>query len=297
METCYRNIKYYDWARQKILTETDGCDYEKWPQQFHEFLFTFHPAGFRVFLPPSKLQDCDEYSSGDPYTVNISTEFHKRRSECTIDLIRVAVGNKEPKPKILDIGCGKGYITGAIKDNFPDADVSGFDYSLTAINHAANKFPGIDFCVADAYSPPYCQNYFDVIICNNLWEHVPDPLYLLSSIKKVLKPNGFLIISTPSRYRFENVIRALSGKSLVLISKFHVTEYSVGQVVEQLKYGEFEIEKIFSKSIDIKAKTIKRCIAYKLILPILKFCYRIVNSQHTLESTVFFLARKIEKYD
>ena len=139
------------------------------------------------------------------------------------------------KPKILDIGCGEGHITAEIQKNFLGAEVSGLDYSISAISYAVEKFPGIDFCVADAYNPLYCDNYFDAVVCNNLWEHIPDPLALLKGMNRILKDGGYIILSTPSRYRFPNLLNVLRGKPPVFMSTHHVTEYSVGQVIEQLR--------------------------------------------------------------
>ena len=112
---------------------------------------------------------------------------------------------------------------------------------MTAIEHANSTYNNIDFVVADAYQPPFEDKYFDIIVCNNIWEHVPDPLRLLSSIGRILKPNGQLVISTPSRYRIGNITRVCLGKEVTFMSKHHITEYTVGQIKEQLKFGGFSI--------------------------------------------------------
>jgi SAM-dependent methyltransferase len=118
-----------------------------------------------------------------------------------------------------------------------------------------------------------------------LWEHVPDPLFLLSRIKKIIKPGGYLILSTPSRYRAGNLVRILRGNPVAFMSPHHVTEYTVGQVQEQLAYGGFEVRKILSKpisSVSLNARVAR------LVFSIL---ISIVGSHHQLESTVFYLAQ------
>ena len=289
--------KYYDWSCQRVLNEADGCRYEDWENNSDDFPFAIHPDGFPIFLSPRELRNLDEYSEGDPYTVeaNIEDEFHRQRIDSTVYLLKSALDKKISAPKILDIGCGQGHITAAIKKNFPDAEISGLDCSVSAISYAANKFPGIDFCVADACNPPYCRQYFDVVVCNNLWEHLPDPLLLLKAIGRVLKNHGFLIVSTPSRYRFSNMLKALRGKRVDFMSPHHVTEYSVGQVMEQLKWRGFEVRKIYSKPASSRARTVMSMVAYHLMLPIMKTYLRVINSDHILESTAFFLAEKRER--
>lgn len=201
--------KYYDRSRGLMLNpQKDGCRYEEWDDNFRTFPFTIHPKGFLVFFSPAELENSDEYKEDDPYTVeeNLESDFHQKRIQCTLELIKSSITGKEKNVKILDLGCGKGYITSAIHECFPLSEISGLDYSLSAINYAVEVFHGIDFVVGNAYNPPYSEEYFDIVVCNNLWEHIPDPLLLLEKIRRIIKVEGFLIISTPSRYRIENLI-------------------------------------------------------------------------------------------
>ena len=73
------------------------------------------------------------------------------------------------------------------------------------------------------------------------------------------------------------------------MSEHHVTEYSVGQVVEQLKYGGYQVNKIFSKP--IKMRNLKSQIAKALFSMLVST----VGSHHQLESTVFYLAQQTNK--
>lgn len=252
--------------------------------------FTIHPNGFKVFLEQEKVIANDEYKNEDPYSVeeNINSEFHIRRKELTVELLQEVVFSLKANRKfqVLDLGCGQGHITNEMHKVLDGhAEFSGLDYSISAIAYAHEHFPEIDFVVGDVYDMPYANEFFDVIVCNNLWEHVPNPLFLLEKIKKTLKPNGFLIISTPSRYRTYNLVRILLGKPVVFMSKHHVTEYTVGQVIEQLAYGNFEIVKFLSKPISNKG--LKAKLAYWVFFT---FVY-LVKSHHHLEATVFYLAK------
>jgi 2-polyprenyl-3-methyl-5-hydroxy-6-metoxy-1,4-benzoquinol methylase len=282
------NKYFHHTLNRPIDLNKDGCDIKEWEHLFGTFLFAKHPSNFPVFLSPDELISSNEYAESDPYSVeeNINSDFHRRRIECTLELIKKAVSNRKGYIKILDLGCGQGHITKAIRETFPQSEVSGLDYSVSAIEYAVDHFSGIDFAVGNAYDCPYSINYFDVIICNNLWEHVPDPLHLLAKITTVLKDDGSVIISTPSRYRVSNLLNVLRGKPVTFISKYHVTEYTVGQVIEQFKYGGFIISDVFSKPIkmwSIKAQIVKTFFSVLVTM---------VGSHHQLESTVFYLARR-----
>ncbi len=286
--------KYFDIrGRRPINLAEDGCDFAEWPARSGQALFARHAKGFLVFLPPCELDTSDEYAAADPYSVEarIGSDFHLRRIECTLELLREAAkraGNAR-ELRILDLGCGQGHITERMRQEFPGAELSGVDYSISAIDYAAGHFPGIDFIVGNAYTCPYADGYFDVVVCNNLWEHVPDPLVLLGEIRRLLRPDGFVIISTPSRYRIRNLVRVLLGKPVVLVSAHHVTEYTVGQVIEQLAYGGFAMRRAYSQPIPVSGWKVK------LVKALARTALAMTGSHHQLETTVFYLAQRMNE--
>jgi SAM-dependent methyltransferase len=290
--------KYSDPVTNRALDpESDGCDLDHWRANPGGASFAVHPKGFLVFLPFDRIAAMDEYRDDDPYALDrdIESTFQQRRIACTLELAAEAIENRAratpgaasaSPPRILDLGCGLGRITALVQERFPEAQVSALDVSLSAIEHATGRFPGIDFIVANACDPPYRADYFDLVICNNLWEHVPDPLRLLAKINRVLAPGGYVVISTPSRYRLGNIIRVLTGRPVSLMSRLHVTEYSVGQVKEQLRHGRLDIVRVLSRRMQ-GGSALRGLVIFGLD------CFlKLVGSHHSLEGTVFYLARK-----
>jgi ubiquinone/menaquinone biosynthesis C-methylase UbiE len=287
-----KNTKYYDHKNNRpVDLERDGCALSEWEQLYGKAAFATHPNGFNVFLPPDRIVADDEYSASDPYTVehNLDDEFHGRRIELTIDLVREAISSVQGTPQILDIGCGEGHITEKMRQALDSAEFTGLDHSLSAIAYASKHFPQIDFSVADAHDCPYAKEFFDLVVCNNLWEHIPDPLTFLSGISRTLKPGGYLVVSTPSRYRVRNLVRIVRGKPVVLMSRNHVTEYTVGQIIEQLNYGGFETTRILSRPISDESLNIA------LVRRMCAMFLSLVGSHHQLEATVFYLAKKLTR--
>ena len=286
---------YFDQIRERFYTAEDACGFEDWADEATQFRFARHPLGFSVFLRPSNIAGLDEYTSGDPYGVigNESdlTPFHQRRLNCTIQLIERAIGPTAHKPRILDIACGAGHITAEISKRWPSADISAIDCSLTAIAQASRMYTGIDFAVADAFAPPYASAEFDVVVLNNIWEHVTDPLRLLEAAGRVLKPDGTVIISTPSRYRLSNIVRVLTGRPVKLISKHHVTEYSVGQVIEQLRYCGYETT-VLNHPAKLPTSTLSSYLVQRMVTPLVRLYLSLCGSHHSIEWTVFYSARK-----
>lgn len=286
--------KYYSWVSKTPLCEAQGASFDEWMDNpDHPSSFAVHPDGFLVFLRPAEIRTLDEYCEGDPYTVagNLNKPFHKQRVDLTIDLLAQGMGKDFRGLRILDVACGEGHITAAIHLAFPAAEILAFDGSLSAIRSAHHAYEGITFAVANAYDQPYAPDYFDCVVCNNIWEHVPDPLRLLDRITRSLKPSGYLIISTPSRYRMNNLFRVFVGKSIGLISPHHVTEYSVGQVLEQLRYAGFEVERVTGK------RQWSEKLTFRLIIEVGMGCLlagllRLIGSHHNLATTMFYLAKK-----
>jgi len=266
----------------------DGCELTQWSDLYGRAVFARHPEGFPVFLSPAELEVPDEYRDSDPYGVEQSLDgpFQTRRIACTLELLGTAV-RRLSSPRILDLGCGPGHITQRIHQGFPKADLFGLDYSVSAIRYAVHHFPGIDFVAANAYDAPYFPGYFDVVLCNNLWEHIPDPLRLLGHIVVVMKPDGYLVLSTPSRYRLGNLLRVLCGKTVELASEHHVTEYTVGQVYEQLRYRGFRVLRSMSRP-DPRIRTWSKA---GIVQAIFSQFIRWSHSHHQLEATVFYLAQ------
>lgn len=287
--------KYYDLERHRPLTIEDGCPLDQWLAGQSDARFAIHPNGFPVFLKPTELELSDEYRDGDPYSASEGLEkwpaFQNRRLHTTLKVLEDALSSTSQSPSILDVACGEGVITAEIKKRFSHADVCGIDYSISAIEGASRLHGDIEFAVGNAYHLPYPPESFDVAVLNNIWEHVPDPLRLLEGVKRVLKPDGHVIISTPSRYRFRNMVRVCLGMPVVFMSKLHVTEYTVGQVLEQLRFAGMNA-KVFDEPLQGPAGGVLRFIAFKMAVPTIRMMLRIVESHHSPEETVFYLARK-----
>ena len=76
------------------------------------------------------------------------------------------------------------------------------------------------------------------------------------------------------------------GKPVVFMSQLHVTEYTVGQVHEQLSYGGFEVTNTTSEKLKVPG------VLPKILYTLISTAIGLTKSKHSLEPTVFYLARK-----
>jgi len=99
--------------------------------------------------------------------------------------------------RILEIGCGYGYLTYALKTL--GHLTTGIDISKEAINFANENF-GDNYYSGDLLNEDFFnKNEFDLIIATELIEHLTDAPLFIELCKKLLKPKGQLIITTPSK--------------------------------------------------------------------------------------------------
>lgn len=239
--------------------------------------------GIPVFF---ELDGTDEYEKGDPYSVELFSQFHQNRAIITVKLITEII-RKCVNCNVLDVGCGKGVLTNFYSQNFPNYTFYGLDYSYKAIKEGKKLFPHLELCVANVYELPYLENFFDIVIMNNLIEHLHNPSLAIYQIKRCLKKNGGLIISTPSRYRFENICRMVLRKKLKKMSPLHITEYTLSQIRELLQCMGFRVVRIesqFRPPSSFKGKIL--AVPHKFFQIILKQW----GKHHILDQTVFYFA-------
>lgn len=113
-------------------------------------------------------------------------------------------------PQLLDIGCYPPYL-------LEKAQKLGFQISGVASKHEPITSPLEKYVThlnIEKDKLPYPSNSFDIILLTELLEHLPhSPLFPLQQIRRVLKPDGLLIMTTPNAGRLANRLLPLVGKT------------------------------------------------------------------------------------
>lgn len=135
---------------------------------------------------------------------------------------RDLVGQKD----VLDIACGEGYgsylLAGRAKT------VIGVDLSEEVIRHARSKYaaPGLEFRQGDCTCIPVADSSVDMVVSFETIEHHSQHDAMFAEIKRVLRPDGVLVISTPDRCLLNELTQQRN--------EFHVKELSLSEFAELL---------------------------------------------------------------
>lgn len=232
----------------------------------------------------------DEYENENPFGLETISDFHKTRRDFTIQLIKEYIQNKVDV-NVLDVGCGMGAITKLIAENFRSVNIDAIDIVEKAIQLAKKDYESINFMQADAMSFMGLEYKYDIIVLNNIYEHVENPCGMLINLKKLLKDNGVFIISTPNRYFIKNILRKIFGLR-ISIPKYHITEYSIGQIYDHHLYCGLKIKQIILPKFKRERFKLIDFVSYTLLQPPLDYYLKITKSKTRMGSLLFIISSK-----
>ena len=118
---------------------------------------------------------------------------------------------------VLDVGCGGGILAEPLARM--GGSVTGIDVTKDLINvaklHAGESGLNITYEHTSAETLADAGQQYDVVLCSEVIEHVPDPQALVSTLSKLVKPNGILFISTINR-TYKSYALAIVGAEYIL---------------------------------------------------------------------------------
>jgi ubiquinone/menaquinone biosynthesis C-methylase UbiE len=133
--------------------------------------------------------------------------------------------------KVLDIACGEGYGTKLLSRQAKY--VLGVDIDKAVIKHAKAKYhtANCEFKAGSAGKIPVADHSIDLAVSFETIEHVEDYKAFLAELKRCLKPDGVLIISSPDKEPY--------NKHNTELNHFHIHEMSHAEFTGQLQ-GQFK---------------------------------------------------------
>lgn len=171
------------------------------------------------------------------------SKVEKMKQNARLKVIREFLHNyKLQNKKILIVGCGFGEDTLVAKNR-----VIAFDLAFSAVKMAKHDFPKNIYLVADAAFLPFIDNSFDCIVCSEVIEHIPNPQEVIIEFRRVLRPQGELIITVPNWISYYGLARKIGEfifkKPITTMNQPIDNWYTFGALQKQLKSNFWIIER------------------------------------------------------
>lgn len=180
----------------------------------------------------------DYYDKGVDAWEIFSDDLRKNKFYKRVDITKqfIATISHTNSFAALDIGCGEGFF-----DQHFEFDITGLDISSTALVHAKKNDRIKNPVIGNFISSPIKTNSFELVfLMESLYYHNPDKI--LSEVSRIIKPNGYLILSLGNKWDIGNcILRVLSNKKLdgcsYISSKKNYEWY-------EKRYSYFELKKL-----------------------------------------------------
>jgi SAM-dependent methyltransferase len=168
------------------------------------------------------------YTPSEPFLFELHAAMLRR-------LEPLFLGRIPPGGLVLDAGCGRSLFT-EIRPRWPFRIVAAdVDHALIAGRKAL--FPELRWLLGAAHPLPFRDGAFDAVFAGELIEHLTDPRAGVEEFRRVLRPGGTLILTTPNRLRLAN----RADRSERPFSPDHLSELSYDEVCGLLSAAGFEL--------------------------------------------------------
>lgn len=148
-------------------------------------------------------------------------------------LIRDLVTRHFPSAeRVLEIGCGTGFVLQALQSALPRSRLSGSDIYLNGLPYAAQRVgPQVSLFQMDARHIPYVEE-FDLICAFDVVEHINDDGRVLDEIRRALRPSGGVLLSVPQHPFLWSRVDEIS---------FHKRRYRLGELEAKCRKAGLEV--------------------------------------------------------
>ena len=138
-----------------------------------------------------------------PETPDVPTfQHHLARYEFLLPMVRT-------NDEILETGCGAGY--GSCMLSHRARSVVAIDYSPAALRYARERYsaPNLTHLLMNCHSLGFADASFDLVVSFEVFEHLEQPDTYLGECRRVLRPGGRLVLSTPNRSSWDIHMRSI----------------------------------------------------------------------------------------
>ncbi|MFC2170384.1 glycosyltransferase [Calditrichota bacterium] len=162
--------------------------------------------------------------------------------------------------KILDVGCGGGGLARTLKNENSDRWIAGIELNDAAADQAEEVMDVVIRTDIEAWQPEFAEGELDCIIFADILEHLVDPYSLLKRIRRLLKPDGCVIISLPNIRNYKVIGELLNGRwryrDAGIMDSTHLRFFTRAEITRLLDQAGFRVDAtdlIYNKESPIEA--------------------------------------------
>jgi SAM-dependent methyltransferase len=109
--------------------------------------------------------------------------------------------------RILEVGCGEGIVLATLAARLPGTRLDGLELDETALEEARARCPRATLVRGDACAVPFEDRSFDLVVCLEVLEHLPEPARALRELRRVARAGCLLSVPHEPFFRLGNLLR------------------------------------------------------------------------------------------
>jgi SAM-dependent methyltransferase len=189
-------------------------------------------------VPAPEVAVESEESTYDPsvYESLVAVEerhfWFKARNEAIVAAFESIRDRLEPGYRVLEVGCGTGNVLRALQRAAAGGSVIGMDLHLEGLRYARHRVSPALLVRGDAGRPPFSVR-FEVVGLFDVLEHLEHDVDVLRSLKNLLAPGGFLLITVPADPRLWSYFD---------VGSRHKRRYRQAELEEKLRGAGYSVE-------------------------------------------------------
>jgi ubiquinone/menaquinone biosynthesis C-methylase UbiE len=126
--------------------------------------------------------------------------------------VLVAMAAAKPGDRVLEVGCGAGHVL----ERFEGVTRTGIDLSAGMLTRIRRRLgDAVTLARGSGDALPFADGAFDVVVCTEVLEHVPDPAGVVAELMRVAGPSGRVVVSIPNEVNIDRAKRTLRRLPLI----------------------------------------------------------------------------------
>jgi ubiquinone/menaquinone biosynthesis C-methylase UbiE len=161
----------------------------------------------------------------------------------------VRLASPRPGDQVLEVGCGAGHVL----ERFAGLARTGIDLSAGMLRRIRRRLGrDVELTRGTADRLPFASGAFDIVVCTEVLEHVPDPAAVVAELCRVAGTEGRVVVSIPNEANIDRAKRALRRMPVIRTllrtlaaenNEWHIQQFDLN-LLHEIVAGSARIEKL-----------------------------------------------------